>query len=223
MNNRVTPQSCAAALPAASLSGAVVPWVLIQLAVIAVAGFGVNLSAHYARPAESAALSLLICTQVVAACVLFPLLAADWRRALATWACSLPFLQLAGALAAERQGRICLDALYLGACLMALWAWSVALTGARARLTASAVAGGLAIAGPLLAYLQADYSLAGNSSHFLVHPFGPTMGALALSADRFEWRLWGFVVVGGAIGAAWPLARRLSRQVIHRSSTEIRE
>lgn len=131
-------------------------WVAVQLAALCVAASGVELSAHFVRPASRLAIVEMIVVQFALSGMLFPFLLRSARACAAMMIVAAPFLALAGALSKSPVGVVA------GAwtCL-SIWlvTWTIVsrTTPTRHRATAVAVANAVGLGGMMLWYLSSEF------------------------------------------------------------------
>jgi hypothetical protein len=108
----------------------VIVWLLIQLAAIALAASGVELSANFPRPAPSLAVHEMLVAQFVGAATFLSLLfRGGWRAWLAMVLIAGPMLMLAGWLARMEMPRVMLAWGEVGMWLTALALWNAVVSG----------------------------------------------------------------------------------------------
>jgi hypothetical protein len=97
-------------------------------------------------------------SQVLAGALLFPVIFRSLSETLLLAAASWPFLQLAGFLSSSTTQAIILCECYISMWLAILGLWRVALISSKARMTATAIAAAMCLAGPLLWYLRNEFA-----------------------------------------------------------------
>jgi hypothetical protein len=180
---------------------ALVCWLGLQLAALALAALGVPLSDPFPRPPESLALHEMLAVQTIAAAMLAPRLLITWRGWVSSAAAALPFLVLAAILAARLDRTALWAGIYLTLWLATLWIWQQAARHENGRNWAAGAAVTLTVGGALLAYLRAEYATGLEWAQVGWH--GPLAGALAV-LEGGGWTAWlGLSIVALAV---WPLA-----------------
>lgn len=206
-------------------TGAVLLWVVPQVAALCVGAFRVPLSAGYAMPAESAAAAVMVSVQVIAAAALFPVVLRGWRRLAMAVAMGWAFGLLAGFLATTASMQLIWTMGQMTTWLVALWAWEGVLQrpvkemeAGRRRGTGWGAGWGVAVAllwtvgGVMLRYLQSEYQpVVGSGAPRGVWDFSPVLVSMRqLGADGFLWTAW--AVSGGLAVAGWLLGWWLRRR-----------
>lgn len=187
-------------------------WLLIHMAALALPAGQIPLSDAFPRPIEQFAAHELVVVQVCLSSLLFPVLLQTAASMVMLIAATLPFIQLAGFLAAIPQQRLLLAAGYLALWLMTLRLWQSVVTTRRAELLSVTVAATLSIGGLLLLYLRAefgttpDFARAASSRFWL----GPGVDVLRLlQADATEIKFW---LPIGALVCVSLICQQLSRR-----------
>jgi hypothetical protein len=157
-------------------------WLILQLLPLLAAAAQLPLSDQFPRPAEQLALDELIVVQITASALLFPLILPTLPSTLIAIAASWPFLQLAGFLAAAPPLRVLGSACYLALWLLTLNLWLRLLPHRKSLLIGVAIATTLALAGPLLWYLKAEFGMTDSPAAAwpIDSRLGPVMGGLAM-------------------------------------------
>jgi hypothetical protein len=191
-------------------------WLTLQFLALLLPVLQVPLSDEFPRPIERFALHEMLAVQICFAALLFPLLFRSGASALCTLAASWPFIFLAGFLASVPTARILICGAYLSCWLAFLGCWRLILRSARSQLIAIAVASVLAFAGPLLGYLQAEFSEQ--------TPPGPLSTALDMTPLLTAWQLtdprtrpsesslWAPVLIGLSLSTMLAIAVRLKNR-----------
>jgi len=138
-------------------AAALAMWIAPQAAALCASAFRLPLSAGFADPAESAALSVMLATQVIAAAALFPAVVADVRRLAMAIAVAWAFAGLACFLSAAATEPALLAMGHVALWLGALWAWAAPLARGRWTGLGVAVAMLLTVGGAMAGYLHAEY------------------------------------------------------------------
>lgn len=180
----------------------------MQIGALALAAFRVPLAAQYPQPGEFQAVRWVLAAQFSALAILFPWLFRTWASALAVVAAAWVMLWCAAALAAWSL----IEILPAGAFLTA-WIVVLAVFGrlrlAKSRLIISALTAAYVIGGPLLWYLQTEFT-----SVPLRDPtpaFGPLLIALT-TPHHFPPFAWVAAAGAGAIALfAWKSEARASK------------
>jgi len=190
--------------------GPVFLWIVLQLLTLVLAALKTPYSLHFPAPEERMALEEMLVMQIGAAAMLFPLLLEDPQTAAAVIIASWPFTILAGTLSAQMAPwKIAAPMVAVTAWLCGLCAWLQVIRTHRARLMGVAVATGLALGGPLLWYLRAEFH---DTTPELLWPrdgkLGPIMAALSLcdGSPRIV-AAWGFIGLFLVCGVAAVLLR----------------
>lgn len=194
------------------MTGAVLLWVIPQMAALCIGAFRVPLTGGYASPAESAAAAVMVSVQVIAAAALFPVVLADWRRLIMAVAMAWAFGLLAGFLATTATLPLMLAMGQVTAWLVALWAWA-GVVAASARGTqespgkwagvAVAAAMLLTVGGVMLGYLQREYQPIGPGGGSRAWEITPLMISVRqLGETAVQWTGWAVMAVLAAAGGA---------------------
>jgi hypothetical protein len=205
-------------------------WLLVQLAVLALAAGRVSLSARFPEPAEQAATMEMLVAQIALACLLFPALFRTGSHWLLATASVWIMLRLAALLGGESTTGVYAAASYVTCWLATLAIWRLVLRSERWQLIAAAAAALWAIGGPILLYLHAEYGGASqiwpSEPGFWAAVGGPIWGAVArlpsqhlpLPADIPLATL----LISGFVFALFRIRQTAasSRQVIHTISTK---
>jgi len=146
-----TPQVHASISPPALLL-----WLAIQIAALALAAARAPLFAEYPQPGEFHAVTILITVQWLAIAMLFPVLWQDWRAFTCIAVSGLVMLLFAGALSATSLAALAPTALYMTLFMLAVFVMSTIPRLNRSKLILSAVITTLSFGAPLLAYLRED-------------------------------------------------------------------
>ncbi|HWE53235.1 MAG TPA: hypothetical protein VG273_25815 [Bryobacteraceae bacterium] len=183
----------------------IIAWLLVQIAALALAAFKVPLAAQYPQPGEFQAVRLVLAAQFCALAILFPWLFRTGSSALAVLAAAWVMLWCAAALSAWSLVEI----LPAGAFLTA-WVGVLAVFGrlkaAKWRLIVAALSAAYVIGGPLLWYLQAEFTSV--PLHDPSAAFGPLLIVLT-TPHHFPPFAWLEAAGAGAIALfAWKTDRK---------------
>jgi hypothetical protein len=132
-------------------------WLVLQLATIALTTSRTPLWANYPKTSEQLTLKALLVTQIVSAALLFPFLLRSVGSTIATLATSLPFMLVAAGISSTAISQTLWAAAYVGGWIISLAAWVPNLRSDGLKRGAIALATCIALAGPALTYLRADY------------------------------------------------------------------
>jgi hypothetical protein len=179
-------------------------WLLVQLTALLLAATRVPLAANYPRAADQLAVHLLLATQVVAAAALMPWLLRGWRASLLAAACCWPMLAVAGMLSALPEARMLAATGYVTAWLAVLSVWmAAAARSKRLQYVFSAVASAVAAGGPLLWYLQVEFTSPETAAATPAWQFGPVLVAFSLARGEPASSTGGLILLGLiAVGTA---------------------
>ena len=141
--------------PASPLAIPLVVWLLIQLAAIALAASGVQLSASFPRPPQSLAVPEMVVAQFVGAAIFLPVLFRGWQSWLAMVLTAGPMLLVASRIAPLPMTRVLLLWAEVAAWLTALAIWRAAMPRRTDVIAAAAVL--LSVGGLVFWYLRAEF------------------------------------------------------------------
>ncbi|HYO09012.1 MAG TPA: hypothetical protein VER17_08560 [Tepidisphaeraceae bacterium] len=174
-------------------AAALLLWLLIQIASIALSAARVPLSAHFARPGEALALPQLVLAQMVCVSLLAPILLRGWTSGLLTIVSAGPMLALAAVLSGEFTVSA-MRAWLAVACWIAAVRCFVAALPSRFHLVIVAMANLLTLGGLVLAYASAEYS---DPRAF---PFGPADAAMQFIGDAGSNAAWIWMIAPAVAG-----------------------
>lgn len=143
---------------------AILAWVGIQLAALALGAWAQPVWAHHPEPRTSLAVHQMLAVQLAGSSVLFPILLQNWRAGASVAALSWAFLQLAGLLDATPQRDLIEVAVFVSLWIAGLSACSQQLRTLGAKLSGVAIAAGWVIGGVVLFYLQMEAADPGSSA-----------------------------------------------------------
>jgi hypothetical protein len=182
------------------LTGPLIVWLAMQLAVLAIGAGGVALSGGWPRPPEQFALDEMLIAQLVFTAMLFPYLLASLWSAVAIILTALPMLQIAGFLSVTPMDRLGVVAGFVALWMIALALWQIALP-LRWQLPGAALAMLYTLGGGVIWYLQKDFS---TPAHRSIFPplMTPLPAALAvLHGDIHNLQPWYTLLMPLAAGA----------------------
>jgi hypothetical protein len=172
-------------------------WLLVQLAAVALAASGVELSANFPRPPQSLAVQEMLVAQFVGSAIFFPVLFRGWRAWAAMVVTAGPMLIVAARLAGAPVARVLPPWVEVSAWVTMLALWRAALvrresdsTPGKARgLQAPGLAGAVSAAATLLSaggllawYLHSEFQPERN---LLLFPLSATLVAFTTPGTRF--------------------------------------
>lgn len=160
-------------------------WLTIQLVALAIGAAGLQLSNRRQTPPEFLAIDVLLVTQIATAALLWPMLMADWRSAVAVILSSLPFMQAAGFVSATPTSDF-----WPAATLTILWLTTLAVLpkpkSSPTFMSALRMAVALwSIGGALATYLHAEFSA--DDSTNLIGPISQVLGRLHGQTNSMHW------------------------------------
>jgi len=195
-------------------------WATVQLAALLLSAARIPLSDEFVRPAERAAVEVMLFTQFCAVAALFPLLMPNAYTVAAVAATSWPFVHLAALLASRPIVNVVSAWVYLVLWIIFLSIWRHFLRNSpRWLLIAATLALCAAVGGAILCYLRAEFAGADEASGISAL-CGPAVAAMALArasdSSAGPW-LW----MGGALSATlaiWLVLARMSSRTDARSA-----
>lgn len=200
----------------APLTVPVTAFILVQLGALALAVLRVPLMAKYPVASERLAAYFVLAAQVAAISAMFPLLARNWRTAVAVGAAGAPLLVLGCALSSIPPAHGLAAGLFVAAWLAGLTLVAHALCGRRTLLLISAAMAGGVLAGPFLWYLALDFHPASVPGRWPDPAgFGPIPSVLEVAATG--WRYgphWWWAIGALLLGAAMITIRWRFRQAV---------
>lgn len=165
--------------------GPLAAWLGIQLGLLLLAILQVPLSDQYTRPAEHAALDVMLIGQVLLAAMLFPWLLRSLSAAIIIAAASWPFIQLAMVLSSASAMPTFLAGAYASTWIITLAAWRRLLRSPRAQLAGAAAATLLSAGGALIWYLRAEFVRSSGGAQWGTDALlGPILGILAIAHNQ---------------------------------------
>jgi hypothetical protein len=174
---------------------AMVLWLAVQIGALALSACRVPLALGMPSASEQSALAVMLIIQVAAAAFFSPLLLTSRRQTLIAIIVAWPMAQLASFLADVPPQRVAFGEAYVSIWILTLALWIWALPRPVSEAIFPAVAALLALGGPMLWYLRAEFV---TQSDILIWSrdamLGPVMGALSQ------------IVPPRAAGSAWWLA-----------------
>jgi hypothetical protein len=177
-------------------------WLTLQLIALGISAAHIPFYApkSFPRPAEVLAGGVMLTMQITASAMLFPFLLRDIRAAglviTASWPFTICSLLLTGYF--EPRSSVYLIG-YVTTWLLGLRVWSALLRTPRSQATGISLATLLTVGGAVIAYVQAEYSLANLKVATVL--MGPLIGGWAvIGAKQFIWQSW--VAVGGSLAIA---------------------
>jgi hypothetical protein len=192
-------------------------WLAVQMLALGTSVFQVPLSDQYPRPAERMALHQVLVAQVVASSLFFPWLFRNAVGGVFITTSAWPFIQMAASLSATSWENTIAAGVYVTLWLSLLSVWGTALKTKRARHAVGASASAMALLGPILWYLGAEYGATGREErHRLLSLISPVVGVLELVSGDRDARL---PIVVLAMGLPVSIGGLFWRQLIHRPST----
>ena len=191
--------------------GPVAVWLLIQMIVLCLAAARVPLWYRAPAPVERVAVEQMLAAQVVASALLFPWLMRNLATGLCVILVTAPFVQLAAVLAEVDLARAAVAWIFAALWMSALLAWTVALRASRAatraQLIGVALAGALAMGGPVLRYLRLEFFHFAPPTQETTRWADPVAGAITQlqtgATDAAQWALLVCLLVGGMVACAW--------------------
>lgn len=199
--------------PAPPISLPIILWIVPQLAALALSAGQVPLSAGFVRPAERAALHVMLAAQVTTAALLFPILLRSIGSAACVIALGWAYVLLAAFLATAPTASMLMGGLHVSLWLAALAPWASVALGPAGRAAACAAATLLTLGAAVLCYIRMEYQ-PGASVEWL--RYTPLLAALAQAADdtpRWAALLPSIVIGLLGLGIAMAAARRRSAPV----------
>ena len=170
---------------AASHIGPLTAWLAIQLALLLLPVLQVPLADQFTRPAERAALEVMLVGQVLFAALLFPWLLRSAGAAVMMAAASWPFIQLAMVLSSADAGTAVWASAYATAWIAALAGWRYVLRKRRHQLAGVAAAMLLCAGGAALWYLRAEFVRNSGGAQWGTDALlGPVVGVLAVASGH---------------------------------------
>jgi len=175
----------------------------IQLAALAMGAARIPLAARWPATDAPLALDEMFVVQVIAASMLFPVLATSFRATALIVASSLPFAFLAGALSGAQIAHIA-----FGSGVTTAWIIGLALLGVHGRVPGvraaiMIVAISMSLGLPLLSYLNREFGVDESAGLWWLIPLSPTAAALSAAHGAHGGAMWvspGFaLLVGGAL------------------------
>jgi hypothetical protein len=203
-------------LPAAA---AMVAWLGVQLAALAVCAMRFPLWARSPVATEQLAMIVMLATQTAAAALLFPVLLRNIRSALIAIAVAWPMGELASFLADSSASRFVMGEIYVSIWCLTLHLWTMALRRSSEKIFGAAIAAMVTFGGPVLFYLRIEFGETNGSAPPL-GAFGPAAGVVSLmipgERNTITWGMLGFFCALAVIaGLAGKKFSRGSRQVVH--------
>ena len=200
-------------------AAAMVAWVGVQLAALAVCSMRVPLWARSPVATEQLALIVMLATQTAMASVLFPILLRNVLWALIAIAVAWPMGELASFLADSSASRFVIGEIYVSIWLATLHLWTMALRSSWEKIFGAAIAAMVTLGGPLLFYLRIEFGETSGSGPPL-GAFGPTAGVVSLMIPGERNTItWGVLALSFALAVIARLAGKKfswsSRQVVH--------
>lgn len=167
-----------------SITAPLLLWLLVQLSALALAGARVPFAAHWAEPAEAAAVQTMVVIQVITAAMLFPWLLSDGWRVFAIIMTAGPMLQIAAVLGSAPPIVFlrAWAAVAVWVATLALWRWALPPSSL---LPAVAGMNLLVLAGPLAGHLGAESSQAVAWGRYL-----PLPALIEISEGRWTSLVW---------------------------------
>jgi len=162
------------------MAAAMLAWLGVQLAALAISAMRIQLWARSPRAAEQLGLIVMLATQTAIASLLFPILLQNIRSTIVAIAVAWPMAELASFLADASTHRFVSGEIYVSIWLVTLHLFTRTITASRGKLLATALAGMLSLGGPLLWYLRMEFGEPGASSPHM-GLFGPICGVISLS------------------------------------------
>lgn len=187
-------------------------WLVAQLAALAVGAIPLPLSRVDPRPPEQVAVQVMLTFQLVAACLLFPILFRSWRTVLLSALSAMPMLQLAALLAADAPAGFHLATVQLLATLGVLMLLHPWLSTQAARSRASAVLLGWIAMGWLIWMVRTDLHL--STDAVIASPLNALLAQLL--TDQMLGGMYVSVGVAGILGAINLLHAALAPKPISR-------
>jgi hypothetical protein len=165
-------------------------WFLPQLIILLATLFHVPLWLNLPIRMDDLVLPALLCVQILAAAMLFPVLLKDWGSTAAMIVVAWPLVQWGAFVSAVPAGQWVSGGAYLSLFLLVLGTWNRVLRSEAMRFTAAALVTAVTAGGALLAYLEAEFSGRAASSIDLGHraAWSPLLGILSqLQAAPSHW------------------------------------
>ena len=178
-------------------------WLGVQLFALLLACGQVQLAARFPTNTASVAVEEMICVQIIASAMLFPLLLSSWRTTAACIAAAWPFVFLAGVLAERYIDRVAMASAYVSGWLLLLAIWNRLLKSPSAKMFLVAITSVIALGGPLLWYLWAEFHHGGFVSPGRLTAFTPILAAISLvRKSQPDLMLWIPLVLALGVSAA---------------------
>jgi hypothetical protein len=205
-----------------SVTGLVV-WLTIQLAALGMCAARMTFWARAPKATEQLALIVMLAVQIGTSALIFPHLLGTARATLLAVASGWPMALLAAEMSDASWTVLIRSETYVSIWLISLHLWTPALPTQGAKLLATTIAATISLGGPVLWYLQMEFSKGGQQPELDSFPaFGPLSGAISQTFARFNFESWIQLTIIFCVGAtAFMGASRnrrsseFSRQVIH--------
>ncbi|CAN5350262.1 hypothetical protein BH09PLA1_BH09PLA1_37540 [soil metagenome] len=191
--------------------GAIAVWLLIQL--VAVGLIVARVKLWIGCGDDATALALMLITQLTAATLLLPTLLPNWRTGVCVALCAVPFLQIAGVIAASDTPRIARAVIALTLWLITLSACTAIAHRSVGRAAIHALLVCISVGDMLLYYLRSGFFFEGDSID--IAWFGPIIAAITLeraeSSPAAIQQAWIQLIVLATISGAALLVKRKIR------------
>ncbi len=187
-------------------------WLLIQLAALALAAFGIPLSARFPVPAESLGMHEMLIVQTFAAALLLPFLFRTFTSTIIVATTAPLFLLLSAIMAAHSDTRTLVwCAIFISLWLLAMAAWNATVKLPTSKMVLVAIWSLFIIGGAALAYFRREFAMPAQQFRWSQVAFaGPAVGGIVIleqgPTSGIIWAELGFALVSAAI---WHLASRL--------------
>jgi uncharacterized membrane protein len=201
-------------------AAALVTWLGVQLAVIALCAGRLMLWARAPQAGEQLALLVTLAVQIAMSALLFPHLLGNLRSTIPAIVTAWPMAQLAACLSDESASRLILAELYVSTWMIGLFLCLQLLERPWSKLLAICAASMLSLGGPVLWYLRADFGPDQSQMSFgSMSMFGPICGAISQiipEGSKLGWTIPASVFTVGLLGCFLKRRRRkISRPLVH--------
>ena len=202
---------------------ALVIWLSVQVAVLALCADRVTFWARSPAAAEQLALAAMLCEQIGTSALIFPKLLGSRRSTILAIVTGWPLAQLAAYLSDASPSHAAAGEVYVSAWMIGLSFFSPLVRTESAQLIGAAVAAMIGLGGPVALYLHLEFAAPAAAPSQSLGWFGPVTGALsqiwaaesrAGSILAWTWPV-GIIAVGAAVNFSIRKRRDKSRQVIH--------